>query len=162
MIDPALAPVLASLTDITARNAVGSIQTRVSSAKAKKQFDVTVQELSEIINQLVEDRVELIGIATTLREEVVAQRITEDDIKYITEKAMPALESIIALGGGENQEAVSAIKTLLSRELLTVLQLVGFNFKTAIGEPLTQVVQTAILKLASSQQPARQRQQGKK
>jgi hypothetical protein len=32
------------------------------------------------------------------------------------------------------------IKPLLSVETLTVLQLLGFNFKQAIGEPLTELV----------------------
>ena len=38
---------------------------------------------------------------------------------------------------------------LLSVEMLTVLQLVGFNFKQAIGEPLTLLLQ----RLITSQTP---------
>jgi hypothetical protein len=56
---------------------------------------------------------------------------------------------------------VEAIKKLVSVEMLTVLQLVGFNFKAAIGEPLTQVVEGLILQLAPGQPRPRQKQPGK-
>jgi hypothetical protein len=46
---------------------------------------------------------------------------------------------------GPGSEAVAAVKTLVSTEMLTVLQLFGFNFKTAIGEPLTLSLQRLIL-----------------
>jgi hypothetical protein len=46
---------------------------------------------------------------------------------------------------------------VVSVEMLTVLQLVGFNFKAAIGEPLTQVVEGLILQLAPSQPRPRQK-----
>lgn len=35
-------------------------------------------------------------------------------------------------------------KQLVSTEMLTILQLVGFNYKRAIGEPLTRVVEALI------------------
>jgi hypothetical protein len=46
--------------------------------------------------------------------------------------------------------------------MLTVLQLVGFNFKEAIGEPLTQVVEGLILQLAPSQPRPRQKPPAKR
>ena len=64
--------------------------------------------------------------------------------------------TLVELGESENdaeteKEGVAALKALVSVEMLTVLQLVGFNFKAAIGEPLTQVVETWIRQLAPSQ-----------
>lgn len=157
MLDPEITAVLAQLSEVAARNTVGAIQTRVTTAKATKQHENTVNELTEIINQLVEDRVELVGIATTLREQLVAQRITTEEITYITDKLIPTVEDIAGLAGDDNAEAIEAIKKLVSVEMLTVLQLVGFNFKAAIGEPLTQVVEGLILQLAPSQPRARQK-----
>ncbi len=91
---------------------------------------------------------ELVGIATTLREQLVAQRIRTEEITYITDKLIPTVEDLAGLAADDNAEAVGAIKKLVSVEMLTVLQLVGFNFKAAIGEPLTQVVEGLILQLA--------------
>jgi hypothetical protein len=151
MLDPDITKVLAQLSEVVARNTVGAIQTRVATAKATKQHENTVNELTEIINQLVEDRVQLVGIATTLREQLLAQRITTEEITYITDKLIPTVEDLGGLGDDDNAEAIEAIKKLVSVEMLTVLQLVGFNFKAAIGEPLTKVVEGLILQLAPNQ-----------
>ena len=148
MLDPTITSTLTSLAEVAARNTAGIIQTRVSAAKATSQHEQTVSELSEIINQLVEDRVQLVGIATALREELVAQQITSEDIEYITSKLIPAAERLMELSGNENDQTIEAVKALVSVELLTTLQLVGFNFKEAIGEPLTAVVQAMILRAA--------------
>jgi hypothetical protein len=86
--------------------------------------------------------------ATTLREQLVAQRITTEEITYITDKLIPTVEHLAGLADDDNAEAIEAIKKLVSVEMLTVLQLVGFNFKAAIGEPLTQLVEGLILPCA--------------
>ena len=100
MLDPEITAVLAQLSEVAARNTVGAIQTRVATAKATKQHENTVNELTEIINQPVEDRVELVGIATTLRDQLVAQRITTEEITYITDKLIPTVEDLAGACGG--------------------------------------------------------------
>ena len=40
---------------------------------------------------------------------------------------------------------IDLVEPLLSAKTVTVLQLLGFNFKRAIGEPLTELVSRAIL-----------------
>ncbi|WP_458352411.1 hypothetical protein [Peribacillus frigoritolerans] len=47
-------------------------------------------------------------------------------------------------------KALHIFKPILSKETLNILQLLGFNFKQAIGEPLTQLVSATI----ASQIPA--------
>ena len=42
------------------------------------------------------------------------------------------------------EKTIDSLTPLLSVEMLTVLQLVGFNFKKAIGEPLTLLLQKFI------------------
>ena len=43
-----------------------------------------------------------------------------------------------------NQVEVEPIKKILSVETLTIMQLIGFNYKKAIGEPLTLLLKKAI------------------
>lgn len=76
----------------------------------------------------------------------MAHRISKEEIKYITDKLIPTIESLMQLSGDGSQadDTVRAMKTLVSAEMMTVLQLVGFNFKCAIGEPLTNLVATLI------------------
>ncbi|MED3720284.1 hypothetical protein P4532_05985, partial [Geobacillus stearothermophilus] len=42
------------------------------------------------------------------------------------------------------RQALEILKPLLSKETFNILQLLGFNFKRAIGEPLTQLLNAII------------------
>ena len=62
---------------------------------------------------------------------------------------MPLIEKFIGSIEDEDERAKSQayldiIKDIVSKEMITVLQLVGFNFKQAIGEPLTTLVKRMI------------------
>ncbi len=134
------------------RNTAGAIATRVQTAKAKKNDKETINELEEIINSLIADKNELVQIAEAYKQEFVAQQISQEDIEYITDSFIPVLKGLIEqTSSGENsaaaaniENAIDVLTPLLSVEMLTVLQLVGFNFKKAIGEPLTLLLQKFI------------------
>src|SRR6266516_999816 len=134
------------------RNTAGAIATRVQTAKAKKNDKETINELEEIINSLIADKNELVQIAEAYKQEFVAQQISQEDIEYITDSFIPVLKGLIEqTTSGENsaaaaniENAIDVLTPLLSVEMLTVLQLVGFNFKKAIGEPLTLLLQKFI------------------
>ena len=106
-----------------------------------------MNELIELVNDLIADKNELIGIATAYEQELVAQRISDADIAYITTTLLPLVEKLAGLAGEgeETAAALDAIKSLITPETLTIMQLVGFNFRQAIGEPLTALVQRLIL-----------------
>lgn len=147
--NPDLAGLLASLAEISVRSSAAAISTRVSAARKGKQQDEALNELAGIINELVAEREKLVGIAQGLEAALVAQRISDDDITYIVDKVIPAVKSLVPMGTGpesaEGQQFVAMLETLLSVETLTVLQLVGFNYKSAVGEPLTELVRSLIL-----------------
>jgi hypothetical protein len=94
----------------------------------------------------------LVQIAQAYEQEFVAQQISQEDIEYITKSFIPVLKKLIEqTSSGENsaaaaniENAIDVLTPLLSVEMLTVLQLVGFNFKKAIGEPLTLLLQKFI------------------
>ena len=44
---------------------------------------------------------------------------------------------------------IDVIRPLVSTEALTILQVIGFNFKRAIGEPLTDLVRSLIVARAA-------------
>lgn len=146
--DPEFTAVAASLTELAARNTAAAVRTRIKAAKAAKQNEATINELVEIINQLLEDRGELLTVAKALEESLVAQQVSPEEIAYITDTLIPAAERLMSASGQSDNEAIAALKALVSVETLTVLQLVGFNFKAAIGAPLTTVVESLILNLA--------------
>lgn len=103
----------------------------------------------------LEDKAELVRIAQVYEEELVAQRISADDIRYISENIVPVLRQLAesaTSGTGATatpEEVIDLIRPLLSVETVTVLQLIGFNFRKGVGEPLTELVS----KLISSKSP---------
>jgi hypothetical protein len=155
-VDPQVAQQIADLGirlgDTVLRNTAGAIANRIQTVKAKKNDKETINELEEIINSLISDKNELVQIAQAYEQEFVAQQISEDDIEYITTSFIPVLKDLIkqtssdqnAVGATNIEKGIDSLKPLLSVEMLTVLQLVGFNFKKAIGEPLTLLLQKFI------------------
>jgi hypothetical protein len=129
------------------RNSASAVFDKIRAIKARRNDKETINELEELINNLLADKNELIQIAEAYKEELVAQQISQDDIRYITESFIPRLEELMEQIGAADatvQKTLDGIKSLLSVEMLTVLQLIGFNFKRAIGEPLTLLVQKLI------------------
>ncbi|MGP9837892.1 hypothetical protein [Arthrobacter sp. 179] len=150
--EPILTSLITQLGSLVAKGTAARITTRIQTVKANKDRDAQFNELSEIINELLDERSQLVAIAQSFKEELTSQRITEEEISYITEQVIPKAEELFfTLDEGsegddedETKKMLEAVKTLLSPELLTVLQLVGFNYKAAIGEPLTDVVASSI------------------
>lgn len=147
MLDPGVSEVATQLADAIARNAASAVTSKVSAIRARKLDQEAMNELIELVNDLIADKNQLIGIATAFEQELVAQRISDEDIAYITTKILPAVETLTGLAGAEEQarEALDAIKGLVTPEMLTIMQLIGFNFRRAIGEPLTILVERLIL-----------------
>jgi hypothetical protein len=155
-VDPQVAQQIADLGirlgDTVIRNTAGAIADRIQTVKAKKNDKETINELEEIINSLIADKNELVQIAHAYEQEFVAQQVSQEDIEYITKSFIPVLKGLIEqTSSDENsaaaaniEKAIDVLTPLLSVEMLTVLQLVGFNFKQAIGEPLTLLLQKFI------------------
>ena len=131
----------ADLIEATARNGASIISDKIRTAKTNKEYKETISELEEIIYDLLNDKAEIRRIAQAYEQELVAQKITEDDIKYITNNLIPILSSLLS---EENREQLEQLKKLLSVETLTIMQLIGFNYKQAIGEPLTLLLRKII------------------
>jgi hypothetical protein len=155
--DPQLQMLADQLADTTIRNTAGAIADRIATAKARKRDQETIAELEEIINGLVSDKSELVRIAQAFEQELVAQRISVTDIEYISANFVPLLGQLIESAAASNgEDAAAARKTidlilpLLSVETVTVLQLLGFNFRKAIGEPMTELVSKLILSKAQA------------
>lgn len=128
-----------NLAEAAARNGASFISNKIKSIKAKKNDKETISELEEIISDLLNDKAEIQRIAQAYEQELVSQKITENDIKYITENLLPIFSEFLP-----EQVDGELIKKLLSVETLTIMQLIGFNYKKAIGEPLTLLLKKAI------------------
>ncbi len=125
-----------------------SISERIRASKATKEKDKTIDDLQEIISELIDERNNLLSLAQSYEEKLISQRISESDINYITDELIPILEELLLENDYEDeqelQRQIELIKKVVSKETFNILQLLGFNFKKAIGEPLTQLLNNLI------------------
>jgi hypothetical protein len=148
--DPQLQQLGLQLADAAVRNTAGAISDKIGASKARKRNEETIAELEEIISGLLSDKSELLRIAQAFEDELVAQRISPSDVEYISDNFIPRIEELVELmeeagtDASSAQAAIGLLKPLLSVETVTILQLLGFNFRKAIGEPLTTLLASQI------------------
>lgn len=68
----------------------------------QKQDAQAINELCEIINDLVSDREQLLGISRGLEEQFTAQHISDDEIRHLIETVIPAIKNFISKIGDES------------------------------------------------------------
>jgi hypothetical protein len=146
-----------SLSEALLKNTATMVANKIQAVKAKKNDKETIKVLDEIIDNLQNDKSKLIQISQAYEQELVTQKISEKDIEYITTKFIPLLKTALkqlSVESGNNdtqalEKTLDTLTPLLLVETITVLQLIGFNFKKALGEPLTLLLQNLILSRAS-------------
>lgn len=138
----------ANLASYIGRNSVQSIRDKVKAVKISGNKDNTIDQMEEIIHELIQEKSELITLAQAYDEQLMMRKISSGDIEYITETIVPLIEHLLIESDGEDAEKLKKnmdiITPILSKETFNILQLLGFNFKQAIGEPLTQLIRDAI------------------
>ncbi len=131
------------LKDVSARNTAETVYDKIKLVKQKNNDKETVNVLEDLINNLITDKNELIQMTKCYEQEFITRDISNEDIEYITRELLPLVTTFLPFSGGDN-EFVSTIKKVLSAETLKILKLLGFNYKEAIGQPLTNLVSKAI------------------
>lgn len=166
-IDPTLGAAMvnmgSALSSLVLKGTATAIQGKVDSLKNEKNADTIRNSYNEIVNQLLSEREEALLIAQSYKQELDKVVISDEDITYLQETVSKVLDLVQALqlidimsGDLEKQqkakdtmESLEAIKNLISKEVLKTMQLLGFNYKAAIGEPLTELCADAIRNLTS-------------
>lgn len=146
-IDPHLMQLGAQLSDVAVRNTVGGVWGRIRAVKARRDQEETIRELEQVVNDLLEDREELVSISRSYREYISAQEISEEDLAFISEALIPRITELAAKTGTDTEqveEMVAVLEPLLAVETIKVMQLLGFNFRRALGESLTVLVSAFI------------------
>jgi hypothetical protein len=145
---PEVLQVGVNLTESMARNSASMIMNKLRAARESGRHEESIAALEEIINELLADKQELISIAQSYKAELISQQLTTGDVRYIVETLFPLIRQLVeASSGGDTEklEQLEAMKPFLSVETVNVLQLLGFNFRKAIGEPLTALCESMIL-----------------
>ncbi len=139
----------ASLATLIGRNSVQAVTDRMKAARASKNQEEVIRNLEGIITDLIADKTDLSQIAQAYDEQLQMRKMSEDEIDYVTENIIPLLETLLNLSEDEAaikaRDAIALFKPILSKDTFNILQLLGFNFNQAIGQPLTRLVSSLIL-----------------
>lgn len=163
-VQSAMVTMAGSLTTLALKGTVTAIHGKIESMKKVSDANQVRNAYNEIVNQLLEEREEAVRIAQTYKQELEKVVIDDKDIEYLHTTISTVLDifKTLKMSDGNKKpeqiaaitgyiEAVDSLKNLISKDVLKTMQLLGFNFKAAIGEPLTRICADAISSLGNRQ-----------
>lgn len=149
-----------SLTELAVKGTATAIAAKIKAIKNEKDCEKIRNVYDGIINELLSEREEAVRIAQAYKSELEKVSISDEDIEHLNHTVERLLELFgeyqvsTAQGDGKEQVAEEVenriksfeqIKELISVDTLKTMQLIGFNYKAAIGEPLTLMLRNFIL-----------------
>lgn len=149
---PELVGLAKSAADVIGKNTVPAVINKVKVARENKDHKEAIGQFEGIIQELISEKNDLINIVQAYERELILRKISTEDIEYITGELVPILEQLVLNSNSSEDEEearktaemVELLKPIVSKETFNILQLLGFNFKEAIGEPLTQLLKSKI------------------
>lgn len=148
---PEVATVIATLgTELTAyavKGTVSAVNTKVKSIKNEKNIEKLKNNYDEIITELLEERENIIRIAQNYRAELEKVEISDDDIEHLHNTIENVIGVLSVYITEDQATAIDSLKDLINVDTLKTMQLLGFNYKEAIGIPLTKICAKAIERL---------------
>lgn len=133
-------------TQILGKNSYEWARTKVAQAKEIKKEEERQIVYEEIINSLLQDKMELEMVAREYKDLYEKVTISDEDIEHL-QKTIQHLVGIlgsISPEVSENEGNIELLVNLINKDTLKTMQLLGFNYKEAIGQPLTEASANAI------------------
>lgn len=133
----------------TLNSIIGSETTKyaidsITRFKGGKDKDAMIAQYEQVFNSLISENQELKRVALGYKDEYEKMNITDDNIEYLRNTFNRVLELVINMGDDEESEdqkrSIEQFASLIDVDTLKTMQLLGFNYKQAIGEPLTSIV----------------------
>ena len=154
-----------SLAELAVKGTVSTVSKKIRAAKEIKEVEKLRSTYDEIVNEILLEREEAVRIAQAYKSELDRIIISDEDIEHLHNtvarllEIIKAFQLVSAMAKGEEEiekvkkqvESYEQIKELISVDTLKTMQLLGFNYKAAIGEPLTQICANAISNLVQKQ-----------
>ena len=155
----ALSPLVemgAALTELAIKGTATAVANKVKSVKDEKDAVRLRSTNDDIVNQLLSERDEAVRIAQAYKSEIERIVISDEDIKHLHNTVSRLLDLVKEISPDTPVDSFEVFKDLISVDTLKTMQLLGFNYKAAIGEPLTKLCAEAITNIGNK----RKNQQG--
>ena len=139
-----------TLKKLSLENTANTVLQRSELLKQKEEISEIHAGYSQIIHEIMQQKDEAILIAESYKSELERVQISDEDIAHLNETARAILnilsrKMLLDKELGEDAKIIGdLLNTFISTSTLRTLQLLGFNFKEAIGEPLTKLVSNFI------------------
>lgn len=147
-----------SLTELAVKGTATAVANKIKTVKDEKNAEKLRNTYDEIVNELLAERDEAVRIAQAYKSELDRIVISDEDINHLNATATRLLDLIKTFSPELDTNSFEAIKDLISVDTLKTMQLLGFNYKAAIGEPLTKICANAVSSIGNK----KQNNQGKK
>lgn len=138
-----------TLAELAVKGTASAVNKKIRAAKEIKDAEKLRTTYDELINEVLQEREEAIRIAQAYKSELDRIIISDEDIEHLNLTTTRLLDIVKSFSPNTNIEGFEAVKNLISVDTLKTMQLLGFNFKAAIGEPLTQLCANAISSLGN-------------
>lgn len=149
----------ANLAQMAVKGTATAVSAKIRAIKDEKNAEKIRNTYDEIVNELLSEREEAVRIAQAYKSELEKVVISDEDIQHLHNTVANILKIMtdIQIAGAERagEAAVEAVKEqtkvyeqfmeLISVDTLKTMQLIGFNYKTAIGEPLALMLKNFLL-----------------
>ena len=139
-----------SLAELAVKGTASAITKKIQAIKDVKDAEKLRTTYDALINEVLQEREEAVRIAQAYKAELEHIIISDDDIQHLHNTIARILDLIKQLSPDTPVESFEAFKDLISADTLKTMQLLGFNYKAAIGEPLTNLCAAAINNLGGN------------
>ena len=153
-----LAEIGTTLATLAAKGTVSSVTKKVRALKTEKDSEKLRTTYDELLNEVLQEREEAVRIAQAYKSELDRIEISDEDIEHLHNTVSQILELLKKVSGAPDEitvenndeksnsqlEIFEQVKEFISVDTLKTMQLLGFNYKAAIGEPLTILCADAI------------------
>lgn len=145
MIEQQLVEMGVSLTELALKGTASAVTKKIKAVKDLKDTEKLRVTYDELINEVLQEREEAVRIAQAYKSELDRIVISDEDIKHLNTTITQLLEIIKSFSPNMDVQSIETLKNLITVDTLKTMQLIGFNYKAAIGEPLTEICANKIL-----------------
>ena len=138
------------LTKLAIKGTATAVTNKITTIKNEKDINNIRQVYDEVISELIQERDEAVRIAQSYKSELERIVISDKDIEHLHNTISRLIDILREMSPAMDNsfEVFEKLKELISIDTLKTMQLLGFNYKAAIGEPLTNLCANAIAKFA--------------
>ena len=134
----------AALANLAIKGTASVVGKKIRAIKNVRDSEKLRTEYDSIVNEILQEREEAVRIAQAYKVELDRIVISDEDIQHLHATITKILDLMKRFSTNAPVESLETLKDLVSADTLKTMQLLGFNYKAAIGEPLTNLCADAI------------------